>query len=378
MEIPAPGTSTRAIVPVFRAKLPPAAAILPYLEQLDATRHYTNRGVLVTTLESRLREILDLGESYLVTAASGTAALAAAIIATAGRATAAKPVAIIPGYTFVATALAAEACGYKIVFADVSPADWMADPETLRQHPALAAAGIVIAVAPYGVPLAQASWAAFVDATGIPVVIDAAASFEAIRRDPANLTGRIPVALSFQATKSFSTGEGGAVIWSDLGGLARVAQALNFGFLGTRECRSPGFNGKMSEYHAAVGLAGLDLLDTASAARLAVAAAYRAYAAAAGLADQLIAAPFIASNYALFAAATPAQAKRLRVALHQAGIDLRLWYGTGTHREPHFRGGPPLPHTEDIAARLIGLPMFEDLTEPDIARVITALSLGIG
>lgn len=377
MDILAPGRDTRAIVPVFRAKLPPAAAILPYLEQLDASRHYTNRGALVAALETRLRETLNLGDSYLVTAASGTAALTAAIIATAGRATAGKPVAIVPGYTFVATALAAEACGYKIVFADVSPADWMLDPETLRQHPALASAGIVLPVAPYGVPHAQAVWAAFVDATGIPAVIDAAASFEAIRRDPANLTGRIPVALSFQATKSFSTGEGGAVIWSDIGGLARVAQALNFGFLGTRECRSSGFNGKMSEYHAAVGLAGLDLLDATSAARLAVAATYRARAAA-GLAEQLIAAPLVAANYALFAAATPAQAKRLRIALHAAGIDLRLWYGTGTHREPHFRGGPALPHTEDIAARLIGLPMFEDLTEPEIDRVLDALSGAIG
>jgi dTDP-4-amino-4,6-dideoxygalactose transaminase len=377
MKIPAPGRNTRAIVPVFRARLPPAAAILPYLEQLDASRHYTNRGALVASLETRLRETLNLGDSYLVTAASGTAALTAAIIATAGRATAGKPVAIVPGYTFVATALAAEACGYKIVFADVSPADWMLDPETLRQHPALAAAGIVLPVAPYGVPHAQHVWAAFVDATGIPAVIDAAASFETIRRDAANLTGRIPVALSFQATKSFSTGEGGAVIWSDIGGLARVAQALNFGFLGTRECRGAGFNGKMSEYHAAVGLAALDMLDATSAARLAVAATYRAHAAAAGLADQLIAAPFVASNYALFAAATPSRAKRLRIALHEAGIDLRLWYGTGTHREPHFRGGPALPHTEDIAARLIGLPMFEELTEPDIARVIAALSHGI-
>jgi dTDP-4-amino-4,6-dideoxygalactose transaminase len=167
------------------------------------------------------------------------------------------------------------------------------------------------------------------------------------------------------------------VIWSDIGGLARVVQALNFGFLGTRECRGAGFNGKMSEYHAAVGLAALDMLDSTSAARLAVAATYRAHAATAGLADQLIAAPCIASNYALFAAATPAQAKRLRVALHTAGIDLRLWYGNGTHREPHFRGGPALPHTEDIAARLIGLPMFEDLTVPEIARVLAALASAI-
>ena len=55
------------------------------------------------------------------------------------------------------------------------------------------------------------------------MIIDAAAAFEAIVDDPSGLTGEVPVAVSFQATKSLSTGEGGAVIWNDADGLMAVS-----------------------------------------------------------------------------------------------------------------------------------------------------------
>jgi dTDP-4-amino-4,6-dideoxygalactose transaminase len=58
-------------------------------------------------------------------------------------------------------------------------------------------------------------------------VIDGAAGFEVLAADPARCTATIPVALSFQATKVVSTGEGGAVVWSDDEGLMRVVRALS-------------------------------------------------------------------------------------------------------------------------------------------------------
>jgi dTDP-4-amino-4,6-dideoxygalactose transaminase len=361
-------------VPVYRAKLPAAAALLPYLEQLDVTRHYANRGMLAVALEARLRDVLRLTDAHVVTAASGTAALTAAILAVAGRATAAKPLAIVPGYTFVATALAAEACGYQVVFADIAEAGWMLDPEMVRGHPALGQTGIVLPAAPYGVAPAQGAWAAFREGSGVPVVIDAAASFEAIRRDSIGTTGTVPVCLSFHATKAFSTGEGGAVIWSDIEGLKRAAQALNFGFLGSRACRAAGFNGKLSEYHAAVGLAGLDGLAAADAARAAVQKAYREAAAARGVERLLVIGPEIAANYALFAAGSAAQAGICVAALEAAGVDHRFWYGAGVQREPYFAPQPGLPNAEALAARLVGIPVYDDIGDAEIEAVTRALA----
>ncbi len=362
-------------IPVYAANLPRAAALIPYLERIDAAGRYSNRGPLVQALEARLRDALGLAEGGVATTSSGTAAIQAAILATAGRATPARPIALVPGYTFAATAHAAEACGYRVVFADVEPDSWALSAVRLRAHPDLARTGLVLPVACYGRPHSQAEWATFRAATGIPVVIDAAASFEAIRRDPAALTGGLPVAISLHATKTFSAAEGGAVVWADTDGLSRVRQLCNFGFTGRRDVGLPGFNGKLSEYHAAVGLASLDGIDAIETEREARSRRFAGAAARAGLSGDIVLWPAIASNNALWQAPTPHAAALGCAALTAAGIEWRRWYGGGLHREPYFANAerPKLPVTEDIAARLIGLPYFAHIQSSAIERILHAL-----
>src|SRR4029078_4749782 len=100
-------------------------------------------------------------------------------------------------------------------------------------------------------------------------------SSEAITAHPAAPTGPVPVALSFHATKSFATAEGGCVVTADRSMAGAVTQALNFGFHDSRDSRAASTNGKMSEYHAAIGLAELDGWDEKRRAILRAAEAYR-------------------------------------------------------------------------------------------------------
>src|SRR5207245_1695241 len=104
----------------------------------------------------------------------------------------------------------------------------------------------VIPVAPFGRGLQQNAWRAFRQRTGVAVVIDGAASFEAFERDPQAGLGEVPVAFSFHATKSFACGEGGAVASTDLALVRDVMRALNFGFLNSRDSCSASINGKLS------------------------------------------------------------------------------------------------------------------------------------
>jgi dTDP-4-amino-4,6-dideoxygalactose transaminase len=106
--------------------------------------------------------------------------------------------------------LAAELCGYQIHFVDVEESTWAMDPDDLAAHPLLDRVGLILVAAPYGRRLAQTAWARLSQQTGIAVVIDAAASIEALADDSKSLVGAVPVVLSFHATKAFSTGEGGA------------------------------------------------------------------------------------------------------------------------------------------------------------------------
>ncbi len=366
-------------VPVLRPQLPTAERLLPYLARIDQTRCYSNWGPLATELEQRLSERFGLPGRTVVSASSGTAALAGAILARAGRATTERPLAILPALTFVAPALALEQCGYRVHLVDVQPAEWMLQAEQLTDHPALGRTGLVVPVASYGRVVRQAEWREFEERTGIPVVIDGAACFEAACAAPETLLGRIPVTLSFHATKAFACAEGGCVVSTSLELGDAVTRALNFGFFEDREARCPATNGKLSEYHAAVGLAELDGWTSKREALNEVARVYREAMRLAGLSSQLVTAPEVASCYILFRASTSREAHSVATALTDHRIGFRAWYGLGIHRHAHFRDSPRdrLPATDDLGAVVIGLPLAPDLDAPTVNRVVAVLAAAV-
>jgi dTDP-4-amino-4,6-dideoxygalactose transaminase len=203
---------TQVFTPVFRPRLPEAERLLPYLRRIDQSRVYSNFGPLALELSQRLGARFGLPAERVITAASGTAALTGAILGAVGRAERVRPIALIPSFTFVATAAAVQACGYEIRFADIDENSFLLEPAQALAHPALDRVGLVIPVGAFGRAVPQSGWRRFRDDTGIGVVIDGAACFESVSAAPGSLLGEIPVALSFHATKSFGSGEGGCVI----------------------------------------------------------------------------------------------------------------------------------------------------------------------
>ena len=363
------------VIPVLRPLLPSADSLLPYLRRIDEMRSYSNHGPLSVELEQRLARALALPPGGLICASSGTAALIGAILATAGRGTTERPLAIIPAFTFAATASAAEQCGYLPYLADVDRATWMLDADRLIAHPERHRVGLVLPVAPFGRPVRQEPWRRFHETTGIPVVIDGAASFVALAERPEEFLGMIPTAISFHATKAFATGEGGAVATTDVPLAERSAQALNFGISGIRDCRIASTNGKMSEYHAAVGLAELDGWPKKLAGWLDVADGYREQMARAGLLDRLHVARDIGPNYVLYECRGATEAEQVQNRFEADGVDFRLWYGAGLHRQTYYRdvARDDLTVVDDLSCRLCGLPAAPDLPRFAIERVVLSL-----
>jgi dTDP-4-amino-4,6-dideoxygalactose transaminase len=361
-------------IPVYQPLLPQAGAIASYLALLDKTRRYANHGELTELLETRLAALFGDRDAGIVTASSGTAALSGAILATAGRASVKRPICLLAGYTFIATAMAAEQCGYRVHFVDVDDQTWAVDAEALAAHPLLDRAGVVVVTAPYGRRFSQSTWTHFIQRASVPVVIDAAAGIECVADQREDLLGRVPVVLSFHATKAFGVGEGGAVVCCDRAMLRAARAALNFGFAGVREASGPGFNGKMSEYHAAVGLAELDSWSVKRANLRRVAEIYCQKARECDL--RVHTAPEVSSCYALFEAASAEEALSAQTLLERHGIDHRLWYGGGLHRQPYFRAEEhdPLPVVETLAPRLVGIPVAPDLPEAAIERIVSTLA----
>lgn len=383
-QLPGPATydplAANEVLPVMRPRLPTYDQLEPYLRRIDHNRTYTNRGPLVAEFEARLDRQFGLAGAA-VSANSGTSALIAAIYGVAGRASAARPLAIMPSFTFVATALAAEMCGYEPYVVDVEPATWMLDPDAILAHPALARAGVVVCVAPFGRAFRAAPWERVRERTGVPVIFDAAASFDVLSETGRAKAafGTLPVALSFHATKSFSTGEGGAVICTDPSLLLKISRSLNLGFAGSRDCAAPALNGKLSEYHAAVGLAEFDTLGAKRVSAARVAAAYRVAAARLGIPSAFYTAPTISGCYVLVDAGSPARANAVARALTAARIGSRFWYGRGIAGHEHFANvaRDATPVADDTAGRILGLPVAADLDEGAIETIAGIVATGL-
>jgi dTDP-4-amino-4,6-dideoxygalactose transaminase len=374
------GAQVDATIPVLRPSLPSAEQLLPYLRRIDATRVYTSWGPLARELEEGLCRRFSLPLGGVVSAGSGTSGLTAAILTAAGRAAGGRRLAIVPALTFVATAAAAEACGYTLRIVDVDPETWQLDPERAAARTDLDEVAVVIPVAPFGRPVPQTVWLEFRERTGIPVVIDGAATFEAATDQPQRILGELPVAMSFHATKAFATGEGGCVASTEIGLVERIGQALNFGFSGSRDSATPSLNGKLSEYHAAVGLAGLEAWNATQEATTQVLDLYRESFNRLGLADRLICGPEVGSIYVLFQATTLLEANDVAANLAADGISHRLWYGGGLQTHTQYAACPadPLPVTEELAPRLLGLPFALDLDERAVERIGAAVAHGVG
>jgi len=378
-ELDRAGDQVEPTIPVLRPRLPSAERLLPYLRRIDTTRVYTTWGPLALELEERLCRRLSLPPGGVVSASSGTSALTAAILTAAGRAAGGRRLAIVPALTFVATASAAESCGYTLRIVDVDPETWQLDPERVAARADLDQVAIVLPVAPFGRLVPQAAWLEFRERTGVPVVIDGAATFEAASGQPERILGELPVAMSFHATKAFATGEGGCVASTETGVVDQIGRALNFGFSGSRDSATPSLNGKLSEYHAAVGLAQLEEWNAKQEATTRVLDLYRESFDRLGLADRLVCGPEVASLYVLFRATTQHEANAVAAGLAEDGISYRLWYGEGLQRHTQYAGcsSDALPVTEELAPRLLGLPFAVDLDEQAVERIGAAVAHGL-
>ena len=363
------GETNDNLIKVCEPRLPEADALTPYIRQIDLARFYTNFGPLVQQLEHRLSALWSLPDGCVVTTSSGTMALVLALRAADAPA---GTLCMMPSWTFPATAHAAVAAGLVPYFVDVSAESWALEPHAAQAALSVAPGpvGAVMPVTPFGAPLHADDWLGFQESTGIPVVIDAAASFDTIK------PGRVPSIISLHATKVLGIGEGGLVVSTDAAFGRRVRRLSNFGFEGGRNAAEPSYNAKLSEYAAAVGHAALDAWPYVRVGYVSLARNY---------ATALSALPGIslASNFgggwasstcvARFAYARAAEAAAY---LADAGIQTHRWWGAGCHRQQAFEQLPraPLPNTELLAAHSLGLPFHLGLDTVSLNRIVGALS----
>lgn len=355
---------------LLQSSLPPFERMLPYLQQIEANRCHSNFGKLFRLFEERMAELLGISVDEIVLVCNGTFALVAGLMAME---IPRDKYCLMPSWTFSATPASAILAGLKPLFLDVDATTQILTPERvlnfLNNHDInIDQVGGVMVVSPFGYPVDSDSWDAFTKETNIPVMIDAAASFDAIHRKSKMKIAHSPMMVSLHATKIFGIGEGGMLISKNTDLIKRVKGISNFGFDISRESSYCGMNAKMSEYQAAIGLAVLDSWAEIRAKRLELTMNYIAMFNELGL-DHWLSPDWLSSTCNVL---VPYQAEKLRDHLVANNIESRIWWGRGCHTYPAYNLLPTeleLPNTKYLSNCMVGLPCSIDIAKESIEMI---------
>ena len=358
-------------IQLLRPDIPSADEVIPYLRQIDASRWYTNFGPLVNRLESRLASMLGSPAPAVVTTSSCTLGLELSLAAL-GLPAGARV--LVPALTFVATAAAVLRAGLGPVLGDVDERTWLLNPEIARGTLDRLAIDCIMPVTTFGCRQPAGEWDQFSSETGLPVVIDAAGAF-----GNQDIGERTAVVFSFHATKALGIGEGGLVAARNQGWVERVRRLTNFGIdLSSGMSTAAGTNAKMSEYHAAVGLAALDRWPERKMNRQRLGAAYGRALLAHCPRIRLQSRPQDGS-YTIMQLLLPdgVMASAVAAALRVRGIETRSWYQPLLDGHPAFSGclvDRDIPVARTLAPRMLGVPFHLELDDGQIAYICTSLS----
>jgi len=296
---------------------------------------------------------------------------------------------VVPSLSFIATANAARYVGATPVFAEVDEATGNVTPATveaaLTPH-----ARAVIAVDQAGMPCDVAGIRAVCDPRGIVVVEDAACAAGATVEGRAAGAAAALSTFSFHPRKVITTGEGGMAVVQDEAQAARVrrlrehamsvsAAARHAGGAGViEEYLEVGYNYRMTDVQAAIGLVQLAKLDAIVARRRELADRYRRM-----LADlpgvRVPVEPLgVRTNYQSFwvelAVGGAAERNAVLAAMQERGISCRRGI-MAAHREPAYHGelAPALPVTDRLTERTVILPLYHEMSAAEQERVVDAL-----
>jgi dTDP-4-amino-4,6-dideoxygalactose transaminase len=284
---------------------------------------------------------------------------------------------ITPAFTFFATAGAIHNAGGTPVFADI-------DPGTFNLDPAAAEAAItprtkaIVVVHVFGQMADMATLGSIAEKHGVALIEDAAQAIGARRMisDEWRRAGELGLAgtLSFFPTKNLGGwGDGGMIVTQDDDVAARLGRMRLHG--GGREYHHDevGLNSRLDSIQAAVLLAKLPHLESWSAARRAHAARYSA-----GFADleSVTPPPTDSANEHIFHQYTIRAKRRdeLQQHLNGVGVGNKIYYPLALHLQPCFDhlGYQPgsLPATEEATTTVLSLPIYPELTESQVNRVV--------
>ncbi|MCC6542208.1 MAG: DegT/DnrJ/EryC1/StrS family aminotransferase [Flavobacteriales bacterium] len=351
--------------PIYVTKtfLPPRAEFDAWLDRVYGSHVLTNNGPVHKELEETLRTRFNVAHLRLMT--NGTLAIQLAL-----RMLGVKGKVITTPFSYVATTSAILWEGCEPVFVDIDPRTCCIDPDLIEAAitPDTTA---ILATHVYGIPCDVEAIDRIAKKHGLKVIYDAAHAFDVTYKGKSILAFGDASTLSFHATKLFHTVEGGAVVHHTDEDDKALRFLRSFGHIGD-EHYTLGMNAKMSEVHAAMGMAVLPHMDALLKERETLSLRY-----VEGL-PSICTRPSVPSgtgyNHAYYPIILPSADLRsaLVEGLVAQSIVPRRYFYPSLNKLPYVHA-VPCAHSEDMAERVVCLPLYNGLPREHQDRVIAAV-----
>ena len=367
-------------LPLIAPNPPRLSELVADLQRVEASGVYSNNGPEVRAFERDVTDRLFDGRGASLAVANATLGLILAIRHAAGLNPAPGSYALMPALTFAATAQAATWAGLTPLICDIDPDDWAAAPGEEERLLALHGnrIGCIVPYATFGnaIDLDRYAWLQRRYAVG--VVIDAASSLGTIDAAGHGFGADAPFAIvhSLHATKPFAVAEGGLIHSGDAQLIETLRAMANFGFEAGRSATLPGINAKLPEVLAVAARAKLREIDHLCDHRATLEAAYRTELA--GFQMQRVKGERRTMQF--MPVLLPADAVHRRpaviAALAAEGVGCGQYFSPHLGEQPWFHATATIeatPVADDIAARMLSLPITDAMTVADVVRVADTL-----
>lgn len=358
-------------IPVTMPYLPDLKDVTTLLETIWKNGILTHNGPIVQQFEDELAKALGLKHIAAVT--NGTIAIQMAI-----KALEIKGEIITTPFTWIASISAIKWEGCTPVFCDIDPDTLNIDPDKIEQL----ITDKTVAIMPvhvFGNPCNVDAIEKIAGKYKLKVIYDAAHAVGTVYKEKSIMNYGDISATSFHATKIINTAEGGACVTNSPDLHEKIKRIRFFGYDEQKEIVEDGFNGKMTEVHAALGLLNVRNFQLILADRKTKYLLYKE------MLSEIPNVKFQAfkvnePNYSYFPIIFPTEKITLQVmdVLNLQGIYPRRYFYPSVNTYTKILQYQPCPISEDISTRILCLPLYYTLSQEDIKTICDLVKQAIG
>ena len=349
------------MINVTKTFLPPLEEYTKLVKRAWDNEWLTNRGELTLELEEKLKNYLAVSNIIITNNGTIPLQIALKLLGKGGEI-------ITTPFSYVATSAAIVWENCIPVFVDIHPEYLTIDEtkiEALITHKTTA----ILATHVFGNPCHIEAIEIIAKKHNLKVIYDAAHCFGVTYHGKSLFNYGDVSTCSFHATKLFHTGEGGAMFAKDAHLQNQLFYSHNFGHSGPLAFHGVGINGKISELQAALGLAVFPYMKTILSERKKVVEFYNAHLDFTKL-RKLKIRENTEWNYSYYPVIFESEAVLLQVQqnLNNALIFPRRYFYPSLNTIEYAKG-PAMPHSEDIASKVLCLPLYVGLKLSELEKI---------